>query len=170
MDRWRPVVGYEGLYEISVTGAVRSLHTYGRGKRGKLMTPWFSPHGYVMTTLSRDGVVFVATVSRLVLHSFVSEPPHDKPYACHKDGDRCNNFYRNLYWGSNADNQKDRERHGTSNHGEANGMAKLVEADVRTIRDRLAKGDKQAAVARDYGVDPSAVSAIHIGRTWSNLV
>lgn len=96
---WKPVVGYESLYEVSDKGNVRSKHSYGRGKKGGLLKPWRSPQGYSMATLSRDGATFVATTSRLVLAAFVGPHPPDKPYACHKNGNTKDNRLANLYWG-----------------------------------------------------------------------
>lgn len=167
---WKPVVGYESLYEVSDKGNVRSKHSYGRGKKGGLLKPWRSPQGYSMATLSRDGATFVATTSRLVLAAFVGPHPPDKPYACHKNGNTKDNRLANLYWGSNADNQRDRDLHGTSNKGSANGHAVLQESDVVSIKRMLRCGRwSQKTIASWYGVDPSAISAIKIGRSWAHV-
>lgn len=83
---WKPIVGYESLYEVSDKGNVRSLHKRGRGKNGGLLKLWKSQQGYTMATLSSGGKTFVATTSRLVLQAFIGQNPPDKPYACHKNG------------------------------------------------------------------------------------
>jgi hypothetical protein len=52
--------------------------------------------------------------------------------------------------------------------GEKHPQARLTEDDVRTIRERLAAGDRQADIARDYGIDPSHVAHIRAGRAWQH--
>ena len=170
VEKWVPVPGYEGLYLISDKGNLRSFYhgkyvkTYSRKAKTH-----DSPQGYALAILCKQGVVTRITMSRLVLLAFVGEPPADKPYACHNDGDPSNNTLPNLRWGSNADNQADRNVHGTSNKGSANGRAKLAESDVLLIKRRLASGERQSAIAVEYGVDPSAISGIAIGRNWAHL-
>ena len=167
---WKPIVGYESLYEVSDKGNVRSLHKRGRGKNGGLLKLWKSQQGYTMATLSSGGKTFVATTSRLVLQAFIGQNPPDKPYDCHKNGNIKNNKLDNLYWGSNSDNQHDRNLHGTSNKGSANGRSVLVESDVISIKRMLRCGRwSHKTIASWYGVDTSAISAINIGRTWKHI-
>lgn len=105
-EQWRPVVGYEGRYEVSDRGRVRSLI-----RSGYVMRPALTEHGYRYVTLSRDGVKEKLRVHRLALAAFDREPLPGE--VCrHLDGDPANNRLDNLAWGSQADNMQDMVRHG----------------------------------------------------------
>ena len=118
---WRPVVGFEGRYEISNWGIVRRIpSTYtarykGMGYHVKGTRP--NRHGYHRVVLYKDGKGFGLTVSRLVLEAFVGPPTKDTPFALHGDGNRNHNWVENLRWGSQSENIRDAVKHGT--HPEA---------------------------------------------------
>lgn len=95
--------------------------------------------------------------------------PQPQGYDCrHLDGNKLNSRPENLAWGTRADNQRDRERHGTSNHGEANGCAKLTAGDAIAILSRSRAGETDKSIATTYGVAPAVVWCIKNGRTWSH--
>lgn len=116
-DQWRPVVGYEGFYEVSTSGGVRSLERVvshgGRlvRRNSALLTPNLSrgrrcTKGHLRVYLSRDGKTNGFYVHRLVLEAFVSlAPPGAK--GLHRDDDPYNNSVGNLYWGSDQENAID---------------------------------------------------------------
>lgn len=95
---------------------------------------------------------------------------------------RCDNppcfRYDHLLLGTHHDNNLDmlakgRDRHGTTGprnpapkHGEHNGRARLTWDDVAVIRQRLAVGDSQAAIAADYAVVPATIHYIKTERNW----
>lgn len=117
LERWRPVVGYEGGYEVSDLGRVRSLDRVtdrGRNWRGRIMTPTAMPSGYLTVTLWRDGVQRSALVHRLVLTAFVG--PSDSEVR-HLHGDPSDNRLSELAWGTHSENQFDQVAHGR--HGNA---------------------------------------------------
>lgn len=115
-EEWRAVVGYEGLYEVSDQGRVRSLDRitpHGHSRKGRMMA--LGEHnrdGYHTVTLSAGDGKTQWFVQRLVAYSFHGNPPEGKPYALHWDGEPRNNTAGNIRWGSNSDNQQDRIRHG----------------------------------------------------------
>jgi hypothetical protein len=115
LERWRPIPGYEGSYEVSDLGSVRSLDRItdrGRKWRGRTLAPAVMPRGYLIVTLWRDGKQRSALVHRLVLSAFVGPAP-DGTEALHGDGDPANNMLSNLSWGTHAENQADQVAHGT---------------------------------------------------------
>lgn len=117
-EQWRPVVGYEGAYEVSDLGRVRSLDRItdrGRRWRGRLMTPATMPAGYQVVTLWRDGAQRTHLVHRLVLTAFVG-PQSARTEVRHGDGDPANNALTNLAWGTHSENQHDQVAHGTHHH------------------------------------------------------
>src|SRR5689334_4822743 len=92
---WRPVVGYEGLYEVSDTGSVRSMRGVLKTTKGKL--------GYIRADLTRNGKTTHTSVHRLVASAFL---PHDPIRDCvnHIDSDRSNNHVANLEWCTRKEN------------------------------------------------------------------
>jgi hypothetical protein len=105
-ERWLPIRGYEGLYEISDLGRVRGL------LRSHLLKPDVRPSGHLRVTLSRDGSVERFWVHRLVLETFVG-PRLPEMECCHNDGRPANNAVSNLRWDTKSANAQDRRRHGT---------------------------------------------------------
>jgi hypothetical protein len=118
-ERWRAVVGFEGLYEVSDFGRVRSLdRVVKRGVaecllRGMILKQVRLPSGYLRCTLSADGRPSYCYVHRMVATTFLGEP--DTGFqVCHYDGDCGNNRLSNLRWDSPKNNHADKKRHGTS--------------------------------------------------------
>ena len=164
-EKWLPVVGYEGLYEVSDEGRVRSLDRVssdGSRRKGRVLTPTGINHVHV--TLSSRGVKRKPSVHRLVLEAFLGPPPAGA-IGCHRDDDPRNNCLRNLYWGSHSQNYSD----SVVNGGRDGRVGAFTEHEVRAIRARVASGEKQASVARSLGVDPSTVSLMVNRRTWKNV-
>lgn len=119
-ELWVPVVGYEGLYEVSDLGRVRGLdrvHDNGRGHlrrlRGRVLKTTALPSGHLYIALCREGVARTARVHRVVLEGFVGPCPSGMQ-GCHWDGDPTNNTVSNLRWDTPKANQQDAIRHGTA--------------------------------------------------------
>lgn len=120
-EQWLPIPGYEGLYEVSDHGNVRSLDRVTtdvggartRRFRGKLLPGYVLPVGYRAFQLSaRDKIKSLQYAHRLVLLEFVGPAPKGTE-GCHHDGDSLNNHISNLRWGTRQDNVQDSIRHGT---------------------------------------------------------
>lgn len=106
-EEWRAVPGYEGLYEVSNMGRVRSLDRWVKGHKG---TPYFKPGRLLSIVIDHKGycVVNLRTrnrqyVHRLVAVTFLSNP-NDLPMVNHKDENRANNKVDNLEWCDNRYN------------------------------------------------------------------
>lgn len=120
-EQWLPVPGYEGYYEVSDHGRVRSLpravQYTGRGTwrlRGRMLTLQSSRKSpYLRVPLSRGGKVVTTLVHRLVLETFVGPCPPGME-CCHNDGNPCNNPVSNLRWDTRTANSLDAVRHGTN--------------------------------------------------------
>lgn len=119
-EQWRPVVGFEGLYEVSNCGRVRSLDrlvksSLGRKRKsaGRILKPWTSNRGgYLVLKLAKDSEKRKALVQVLVLEAFVGPRP-DGMVCCHNDGDATNNHLSNLRWDTYSANNHDLVKHGT---------------------------------------------------------
>ena len=102
MEEWRAIPGYEGLYEVSNHGGVRSLNYNHTGAPKQLA---FKHHksGYSFVTLCKDKIHRNISVHILVALAFVPNPS-GKPQVNHKDGDRGNNCFDNLEWVTTSEN------------------------------------------------------------------
>jgi len=112
-ESWLPVVGWEGLYQVSDWGRVRSLMPGSRAKDG-LLKPQAHPSGHLHVSLyghSKNGTT--RKVHHLVLEAF--DRPCPEGMECrHLDGNPTNNVLSNLVWGTRAENVHDSLRHGTN--------------------------------------------------------
>lgn len=121
MERWLPVVEYEGFYEVSDLGRVKSLARMGRygsefsrsvPERILRPAPCGGNKSRIQVCLSRDGVQRMCAVGPLVLTSFVGPCPEG--LVCrHHDGDLWNCALTNLSWDTQSQNMLDRRLHGT---------------------------------------------------------
>lgn len=117
-ESWLPIAGYEGRYEVSNLGRVRSLdrvRSHGRRWKGRILKPNTTPGGYLIVNLYLDNAMRSHTVHRLVLTAFVG-PASEGHEALHRDGDPLNNALGNLSWGTRSENTQDQIRHGTHIH------------------------------------------------------
>ena len=171
-ERWLPVVGYEGLYEVSNLGRVKSLDRVdgqGRNWPGRIRKLCATRGGYASVGLSLPGRgARTHRVNVLVLMAFRFPRPAHKD-AAHVDGDRTNNALGNLRWKSKKANEADKRRHGTLLQGDNAPWAKLTAEDVRQIRRRRAKGESFAAIARDMKRGYQSVYDAGTGRRWAHV-
>lgn len=109
---WKSVLGFEGYYEVSNIGNVRSCDRYVKCSRGGNYRLWkgkvlrqtkASTRGYMQVHLSKKGVISAVYVHRLVAESFLLERNET---VNHIDGDKTNNKLENLEWISYSDNNK----------------------------------------------------------------
>ena len=166
-EKWAAIAGYEGLYEVSDRGSIRSLDRVSlipRKVKGKPLKSSLNGGGYKFVTLYKDGIGHPARVHSLVIAAFVA------PVECgHNNGDRLDNRADNLRWVTKSENQLDRVRHGTDCRGEKHYAAKLTRAEVIGIRYLLKLGTKQRLIAEKFGVSTGTVAAIGRRKTWAWL-
>lgn len=170
-ERWLPVVGFEGLYEVSDLGRVRGLDRIdGQGRRwpGRVLVQPRTRGGYLQVGLSREGVVTRFRLNVLVLATFSGSRPKEQE-AAHLNGDRTDNRFANLEWKTKAENERDKRKHGTVLFGAKCPWAKLDEAAVRRIRARKAAGETFIEIARDLGMKYQAVYDAGTGRRWTHV-
>jgi hypothetical protein len=166
-QEWRPVVGYEGKYEISSLGNVRTLSYNGTG-RVQLMRQHIR-RGYPSVELQHGSEKKQHTVHSLVAAAFIGARP-DGCDVNHISGIKTDNSVRNLEYCTKSQNQKHSFRIGLqSNKGERHSQHKLSDLTVIEIRNRVIAGETQAALGREYGIDQSQVSRIARGLAWSHL-
>lgn len=172
---WRPVVGYDGAYEVSEHGDVRSVErTIQRSNGadqivpGKLLTKHPDRRGYHLVSLTRGHKAVHRRVHRLVLEAFVGPCP-DGHEGLHGDGDMHNNHRSNLRWGTRTENVHDSMRHGTLPVGEDAAASKVTEQDVRDIRAAHAEGASIRSLSKKYELALSTMQAIVHRRSWKHV-
>jgi NUMOD4 motif/HNH endonuclease len=177
-ERWLPVVGYEGLYEISSLGRVRNVPRLirSKGKSVRRLTPCIlkfqmprKGEPYLTVRLRRGTKVRACRVHVLVARAFLGPRP-EKYVVCHGPAGKLDNRLPNLSYGTRAKNQgPDMRRDGTSSDGARNGHAKLTGEIVLECRVRAAAGETGAALAAEFGVNAKTLRDAISGRSWRRL-
>jgi hypothetical protein len=115
VDRWLPVVGWEGFYEVSDSGRVRSIDRVIERKngrrlplRGRILRGFPDTHGHLHVSLPGR---LSAPIHRLVARAFIGPCPEGLEVR-HLDGVHSNNSLSNLAYGTHAENMQDMQRHG----------------------------------------------------------
>lgn len=165
---WRACPGYEGEYEVSNLGRVRSLdrNCPGPGGKpefhpGKVLSPFVAKRGgYLCLTLTNRKK---RTVHSLVAEAFIGPRP-PKADVMHLNGIRTDNRPENLRYGTRKENLNQ-----TYEYGGRQASGKLSVSDVQRIRRRLSVGEAVTAIARDYGVNSAAIYHIRSGRSFAWL-
>ena len=111
---WRPVPGYEGLYELNELGQVWSFPR--QGSRGGLVSAWRTKNGYLHVGLYRDNKREIVPVHQLVALVFLDVRPEGTE-VCHRDDDKSDNSASNLYYGTHPENCADMVRNGKHGGG-----------------------------------------------------
>jgi hypothetical protein len=109
MEIWKPIKNYEGLYEISNLGRVKSLDRFIKHNlsdkfiKGKILKPWDNSHGYLQVKLFKNGFAKMPKVHRLVADAFLYKLDY-QDQVNHKNSIRSDNRLENLEWVSNREN------------------------------------------------------------------
>lgn len=119
---WKDIKGYEGKYQISNTGYVKSLDFNHTGKE-KILKNKVNYKGYCFVTLYKENKQYYPRIHRLVAETFIPNPDN-LPQVNHIDGNKSNNSVENLEWCTNLENIRHADRMGLSNH---RGSIKAVE-------------------------------------------
>lgn len=102
VEEWRDVKGYEGLYQVSDWGNVRSLN-YNHTSTIKNLTLVNGKNGYLIVCLHKGAIQKQGKVHRLVAEAFIPNP-QSKPTVDHINGDKQDNRVENLRWTTNSEN------------------------------------------------------------------
>lgn len=146
---WKPLVGFEGLYEINTIGDIRSLdrefsyydtrweRITTRKHKSAPMKQFDSAGGYKFVSLRRNGEYCQRYVHRLVAQTFISNP-ENKPEVNHKDRNKSNNCVDNLEWVTSKENSQHLIRSGYD--WGANNRGKSPTAETRAKISAACKG------------------------------
>lgn len=175
-EQWRDIVGYEGFYQVSNMGRVRSLtRTFMRsdGTKATYKSRVLKPVGrpYLHVYLSKSNVHIMVRVHRLVAEAFVPNP-EDLECVDHIDCDKTNNRADNLRWCSHLQNMRYAQENGLFNSNfqyellsDEKKLAMKAPRMVPIVRDDGKEYDCVEDAARDMGVTHGAISHVLRGVT-----
>ena len=154
---WKDIKYYEGLYQISNYGNVKSLPKERRNRRGvyiqkeKLLSLTNTSTGYKKVELVKDGKRKGFKVHRLVAQAFIPNPD-EKPQVNHIDGDKTNNYVDNLEWATASEN---------SIHAYNTGLnSNKKELNENEIISMYMNGITKEDIAKQYGVSNAVIKRI----------
>ena len=181
MEIWKDIKGYEGKYQISSYGRVKSL-------KRKTRTNYPVPERFLNTTtrLTKDGYCRVTLIGehgrgdahdyrvhRLVAQAFIPNP-ENKATVNHIDGDKTNNHVENLEWNTREENMQHAYKHHLKKpmQGALNANAKLTPEQVRQIRkEYIPQSTKYGtvALAKKYGVTNRVIGLVVRHKAYRNV-
>lgn len=158
---WKPILGYEGLYEVGNLGNVRSL----KFNKKTLVIPQDNGHGYVSAHLRKKPINKRIYIHRLVACAFISNK-ENKPCINHIDNNRSNNIDSNLEWVTSRENDNYKIIQNRQARGEKSNHSTLREMDILEIRDSK---KRSILLAKQYNLSREHIDRIKRKATWSWL-
>lgn len=174
-EKWLPVKGYEGFYEVSNMGRIKSLDRYIKRKnsdtsefrRGVILKHKLNIGGYFINGISKDGQGSTVYLHKVVATAFV-ENPNGYPEANHIDGDKGNNRASNLEWTTPQLNTIHAYENGlTQRTSDKCKSSKLTFDQADEIRMRYFNNKElMSTLAMEYGVAEGVVYSVVIGDSY----
>lgn len=172
-EKWVSIKGYEGLYEISDLGGVKSIYRTGIGRhrckrifRGKVLLQPISRDLYHTVALCKDGKVKRFYTHRLIALNFLNNESN-KPQINHINGIKTDNRPENLEWCTGKENAIHANKTGLSKVGTRHYLAKLNEEQVRSIRmDKRSQKD----IAENYNISIDTVYKVRHKITYASVL
>lgn len=166
-EEWRDIEGFEGIYQVSNKGRVKSLY-FGREL---ILKPSIDSSKYPHVTLSKGKDRTIARIHILVAKAFIPNP-ENKPEVNHINGDKLDCRVENLEWVTKSENQQHAAEMGLKPCGTKSYNAKFTEEEIRDIRENCILGSKEYGInafARKYKVRKSVIGNIVHGQTYKNV-
>jgi hypothetical protein len=162
VEVWKPVNGYEGIYEISSEGRFARIKNDERFIRKINLCTHYPSVSFLKRPTDKSQKS--ATIHKLVAEAFLGERPLGAVIR-HIDGNRYNSKATNLCYGTPEENRIDSINHKTFK-GSKNGNSLLCEKGVEAIRMLIEHGVSLSSIARRLDISTSTVHAIKTGRNW----
>lgn len=169
---WKNIVGYEGLYQVSNLGRVKSLTRCG-GRGYKQIRPerilkQANVGGYLVVVLCCNGASKMMRVHRLVAQAFIPNPSN-LPIINHNDLNKTNNVVTNLIWSTHQSNMEHAKLNNAFPKGENNTSSILTDEEVLAIYRARLTDVSASSLAERHGVDKSSVYDIWSGKRWRHI-
>ena len=171
---WKDIEDFEGLYQVSNLGRVKSLvRPYRRTE--KILTPTKNTTGYLIVGLRRQGSVKSMLVHRMVMQAFEPIDNAEEMTVNHKNFVITDNRYDNLEWCTTLENNQHFWREGghidlSKVTGSNHHLSSLTEEDVLNIRAMHATGNYSVhGLAKVLGMPESTVRCIVKRKTWKHI-
>jgi len=176
MEIWKDIKGYEGLYQISNLGRVKSLSRLvlckSRSKRQtkeKILLMQISSQGYSYLTLCKNNKLKSMRIHRLVALHFIPNPKN-KPCVNHKNNIGVDNKVKNLEWCTQMENIHHAIKNGYFNQrGENHSSSKFTNKQIRKLRKEYDPKIPLRIYAKNYGVKYSAMYKIIHNKTYIDI-
>lgn len=181
MEIWKDIEDYEGIYQVSNLGRIKSLSRNRRFMYGqicktkeKILKNRIKEDGYVIIGLHKNNKTKMFRVNRLVLQTFVGQSKLD---CNHKNGIKADNRLDNLEWCTRSENHKHAYRlglkHAIVKRGENQWYSKLTESQVKRIKwiakyHNVPKG-YWARIAEALNVGNDTISLIVLNKSWKHI-
>lgn len=167
-EEWKPVVGYEGIYEASNLGNIRRIAPWADGRKTKVKGQLSLKRArYLRVSLCANSVEREHPVHRLIYEAFNGPIPHGKEIN-HKNGNHYDKHLENLEILTKSQNE--RHKHDVLKrvmaHGEGHHGAKLTNAEVLQMRSLRLTGWMLKDLAAKFGVSPTTVCEVTKGKLW----
>ena len=167
-EEWKQIAGYEGMYDVSNKGRVRSYHKFGNGRRDepKPLKPHLNRYGYPEVTLCKETTHKQCVIHRLVAGAFLGNPD-GLPQIDHINGIKTDNRVENLEYVTPRENTIRAAKLGLKPSGEKHGMHKLTRENVEEMRRLYESGYySQRELGKMFGVSHTVVGDIVRYKTW----
>lgn len=178
MEIWKDIKGFEGLYQVSTYGRIKSFKSPNGKPIGKsyekILNPGKNANGnkYTGFLLRNDIEKIPAYLHRLVAETFIPNPLN-KPDVNHKDCNKRNNSVDNLEWVTKSENMIHAYKNNlvtiTDKTGNKNGKSKLTDSDVIGIKKLLSNNVRCSDIAKLYNVAHSTIQNIKHKRNWTHI-
>ena len=174
VEIWKDVIGFEGIYQVSNLGRVKSLKRIKKDTIGRIkeypeviLKQMLSEKGYLQVNLYRLSKNIPQRVARIVAQSFISNPDN-KSQVNHINGIKTDNIVENLEWNTSLENI----RHSIVNNlkktarGEKSGSSKFKNEDILYIRE---SNKINYHLAKEYNVCITTITNIRNKKTWKHI-
>lgn len=175
MEEWRDIEGFDGFYQISSYGRVKSMGGWcGTARRKEsIRSVSLTKDGYEKVRLVYRGKDRTARIHRLVAEAFLPNP-ENKDTVNHIDGDKRNNNVANLEWANRSEQMEHAYKLGLKKPeaGTKNWCSKLTEDDVREIRRLYVPQSREfgtVALGRKYGVTNRIIGLVVARKAYANV-
>ena len=178
IEVWKPIEGYEGLYEVSSLGQIKRFYKgdfYTKGSYSKILKPCLDKKGYARISLYNSNHIRKDyKIHRLVALTFIPNP-NNLPQVNHKNNIKNQNNVENLEWITNLNNMRHAWKNGFKNNNHLNGekshFTKISEELVRKIKkDYIPYKFGPRRLSQKYKIKEGCICPIIYGETWKHVI